>query len=91
MSLGIYFFGALALANALSGQDNSYDGRNGPGNDTTTRLNQAFETAVSKKRVPGIAAATFNRDGSITFKQSWGTTSIEDPSSTPKTHLQECG
>ncbi|ODM18981.1 hypothetical protein SI65_05598 [Aspergillus cristatus] len=83
MLLGIYFFGALALANALSGQDNSYNGRNGLGNDTTTRLNQAFETAVSEKRVPGIAAAAFNRDGSIIFKQSWGTTSIEDPSSPP--------
>lgn len=85
MLLRFIFFGALALANALHGRDNPSTGHNGPGNDTTARLNQAFGTAVTEKRVSGIAAAALNRDGSIIYKQSWGTTNIEDPSSPPIT------
>jgi methyl acetate hydrolase len=40
------------------------------------RLNQTFGSAVDEKRVPGIA---LNRDSSTIFKQSWGTTNIDDP------------
>lgn len=78
--LRFIFFRALALANALSGEENPYNSHNGPGNDTAAQLNQAFEAAVGEKRVPGIAAAALNRDETIIYKQPWGTTNIEDGS-----------
>lgn len=89
-SLGIYLEHLLSQMPSL-GRKNSNNGHNGLGIDTTARLNQAFETAVSEKRVPCITTAVLNKDGSIIFKRSWGTTNIEDPSSPPITPSTKCG
>jgi len=48
-------------------------------------LDEAFATAVREKRIPGIAAVALNRDGSVIYKNSWGTINIDDPSSAPVT------
>jgi methyl acetate hydrolase len=53
-------------------------------------LDEALATAVREKRVPGIAAVALNRDGTIIFKDSWGTVNIDDPNSatvTPTTKM----
>ncbi|KAK4174480.1 beta-lactamase/transpeptidase-like protein [Triangularia setosa] len=48
-------------------------------------VDEAFSAAVKEKRVPGIAAIALNRDGSVLYKNSWGTVNIDDESSAPVT------
>lgn len=49
------------------------------------KLDHAFATAVGQKRVPGITALALNRDGSVIYNNSFGTTKIDDPTSAPIT------
>ncbi|KAK0638585.1 beta-lactamase/transpeptidase-like protein [Cercophora newfieldiana] len=48
-------------------------------------VDKAFAAAVREKRVPGIATVALNRDGSVIYKNSWGTVNINDPTSAPVT------
>lgn len=72
--------GALALgAGALPADKRS---------STTSKaaeLDEVFSSAVREKRVPGIAALALNRDGTVIYKNAWGTINIDDPSSAPIT------
>ena len=84
MLFKLCFLEALALSYALPSVANQVQDADGSLELTRLRrLNDAFSTAVEEKRVPGLSAIALNRDGSVIFKNSWGTTSIADPLAPP--------
>ena len=80
MLLKICFLEALAFSYALPTVADQVQNADGSLElNRFRRLNDTFSTAVKEKRVPGISAIALNRDGSVIFKNSWGTTNIADP------------
>ncbi|KAL2265133.1 hypothetical protein VTJ83DRAFT_6233 [Remersonia thermophila] len=83
VSIRLLALGALALgASALPADKRSSSASSARSAEV---VDEAFGSAVREKRVPGIAALALNRDGTVLYKNAWGTVNIDDASSAPIT------